>query len=62
MTGNPEKNYKLCIARLAYRDVIEVMKKWEDNNNYDIAFHWDEYITVDGECFDREELKGNFKC
>ncbi len=49
----------LAVARMAYREIIDVIEKWENmGDGTKICCHWDECITIDGELFQRRELRG----
>lgn len=48
----------LAVARMAYNEIIDVIEKWEGMSKGKICFHWDECITVDGELFQRRQLRG----
>lgn len=51
---------KLQIARMAYKDIMQVIDKWCDSTRCSdclgIYFHWDACITVDDELFHEREL------
>ncbi len=46
----------LMIARLAYKEIKEVIDKWEIDCG--VMCHWDECIIVDGDGFNYLELRG----
>jgi hypothetical protein len=50
---------KRVITRLAYKEVRDVMEKWErlETGNIFICFHWDECITVDDVLFHGHQLR-----
>lgn len=56
---NAIRQEKLKIARLAYKEIIAAIKKWEEYSGQEIRCNWDEYITVDGEGFGYYELVGD---
>lgn len=53
MSDDKERKRKLEIAKLAYRDIMSAINRWE---NGDISFHWDGCISVDDELFHEREL------
>ncbi len=49
-----------AIARLAYKEIREVMDKWESLGEYGylpLMCHWDECITVDDTLFHGHQLR-----
>lgn len=51
---------KLAMARIAYKEIMEVIDKWENLNKYNtmyFSFHWDGCITVDDELFHEHQLR-----
>jgi methionine salvage enolase-phosphatase E1 len=47
---------KLAIARLSYKDIKEVVDKWQASN-LEIYAYWDGKIEVDGEMFQEYQLR-----
>jgi len=52
-----DRDQKLRIAKMAYREIEEAIKKYEDQQEVLIRAHWDECITVDDELFHGPELR-----
>jgi len=52
------REQKLLLAKLSYRDISRVIDEWEKESGFNIYFHWDECISVDDELFHARELKG----
>ena len=51
---------KRAIAKLAYKEISEVIRKWESMGDYKyLPFncHWDGCITVDDELFHSRQLE-----
>ncbi len=53
------RSYEECldIARQAYKEINEVINKWESSTDMCIGAEWDEYITIDGYGFTHYDLK-----
>ena len=51
------REQKLAIAKIAYREIQDAIKKFEDEKSFEICAHWDECITVDDELFHGHELR-----
>lgn len=47
----------LAVAKMAYNEIMDVIEKWEGMSNGKICCHWDECITVDGQLFQRRQLR-----
>jgi hypothetical protein len=47
---------KLALARIAYRQIAEVIESFE-GNALDVQFYWPKNIEVDGEMFFDHQLK-----
>lgn len=54
-----EASYKedLRIAKLAYKEIMAVIKQFEDDKFNDIKCNWDEYIHVNDHSFGYSDLK-----
>ncbi len=51
---------KRAIARLAYEEISAAIEKWESLSLYGylpVSAHWTGTITVDGEIFEKWQLK-----
>ena len=48
---------KLMIAKLAYRDIQDIIEKYERDYNVIVNCHWDRRISVDGTLFLGYQLK-----
>lgn len=52
------QDIKLAAARMAYREIMDVIEKWESmGDGMVFRCHWDECISVKGELFQRSELR-----
>ena len=54
---------KLYVARMAYKEIKQVIDKWEKSEQYPNLIYacWDECISVDDELFHHWELKDHSK-
>ena len=51
-----DRENKRKIAKLVYKDIKDVMDKWEDNPDSEIKCCWDECLWVDDEFFTYQDF------
>lgn len=51
-----DKEQKLAICKLAYREIMDVIEKYEVRYQPYFSAHWDECISFHDEFFQRKEL------
>jgi len=47
---------KLKIAKMAYKEIMQSIQKFESQESFFFCAHWDECISVDDELFHGHEL------
>jgi len=51
------REQKLAIAKIAYKQIKAAIDNFEDQNGLQICAHWDECISVDDELFHSDEMR-----
>lgn len=57
---NSERDKKLTIAKIAYKQIISAMEDAQKNSEFEIGFCWDECLWVDDEFFQYSEMKEDY--